>query len=159
MDANIVLLDGIKTCKNLKPSNMRLSIKYAFIFLSYSIISCNTDESLLNNEDMREPYTGNWLVSENSTLLGFRTYDVDILIDLNDDLKINILKFYKLGINDGVFAKISDSENNTFTIPLQNIDNNIVSGSAKLNANELDLSYYINDGNNTDTVSAKYSRN
>lgn len=149
---------GIKNNKNSNRSKMKQLLKYGYIIISLLLISCDPDDSLLNNEDVRDDLTGNWLVTENSSLLGFRTYEVDIFKDSENQSKINILNFYKMGANDSAYATISTVETNTLTIPYQSISGNIIDGYGTLDGSEINLIYYVDDGNDADTITANYSR-
>ena len=93
-----------------------------FILL-LSVVSCEKESS----DDLRNDFVGNWLVNENSKLLGQRTYLVTLSKDSLSDAQIIIDNFYKIGEGENVISSISTTESNTITIPGQNIKNNYIS--------------------------------
>ena len=118
------------------------------------LLGCEKDE----NKDIRDDFVGNWLVNENSSLLGQRTYEVSIFKDSTNISGINIYNFYKIGIEDSVFSTISGVESTDLTIPNQTSKSNIIEGFGTLKKDEIEINYFINDGNQIDTVNANYTR-
>ena len=137
---------------------MKGLLKITTIALSIFLTSCELDELSDSNSDVRDEFTGNWLVNENSTLLGFRSYEVNIYKDAANDAQINILNFYKMGETDSIAAIVSTTEVNTLSIPSQNVNGNYIEGNGAIDGNEIDLVYYIDDGNDVDTVTSNYTR-
>ncbi len=132
----------------------KVKTPFTIMFLLFLFTACEKQE----DTDLRNDFIGNWLVNENSSLLGQRTYEVSIVKDSINSSQIYIYNFYKIGINDSVFSIISELENSSMTIPKQTSKNNVAEGSGTLNKDVIVMSYYINDGNQIDTVSANYTR-
>ena len=132
----------------------KLKTSFTIMFLLFLFTACEKQE----DTDVRNDFIGNWLVNENSSLLGQRTYEVSIVKDSINSSQIYIYNFYKIGIKDSVFSIISGLENYSITIPKQTSKNNVAEGSGTLSKNVIVISYYINDGNQIDTVSANYTR-
>ena len=130
------------------------SHKITFILFVFSLIACEKE----NEKDLRDDFIGSWLVNENSSLLGQRNYEVLIFKDSINNSGINIYNFYKIGLEDSVFSIISVTESTALTIPQQISKNNIIEGSGQIKKDEIDMNYFINDGNQIDTVSANYTR-
>ena len=59
---------------------------------------------------------------------------------------------------DSVLSIVSESQNTAIIIPTQTSKNNILEGSGTLNKDVIAMNYFINDGNQIDTVSANYTR-
>ena len=122
--------------------------------LSVLFIACEKEQ----DTDARNGFVGNWLVNENSSLLGQRTYEIRIAKDSINTSQIYIYNFYKIGMYDSVLSIVSESQNTAITIPTQTSKNNILEGSGTLNKDVIAMNYFINDGNQIDTVSANYTR-
>ena len=141
--------------KNLIKKNV-LNIKNPLKILCILLLLLGCEKEKSN--DIRNDLAGNWMVNENSSLLGFRSYEVTIFKDSISNSRINIYNFYKIGIKDSVFSTISGVEGTTLTIPSQTSKSNIIEGSGKIKKDEIDMNYLINDGNQIDTVSANYTK-
>ena len=141
--------------KNLMKKNV-LNIKNPLKILCILLLLLGCEKEKSN--DIRNDLAGNWMVNENSSLLGFRSYEVTIFKDSISNSRINIYNFYKIGIKDSVFSTISGVEGTTLTIPSQTSKSNIIEGSGKIKKDEIDMNYLINDGNQIDTVSANYTK-
>jgi len=142
------------TDKKIIVIKLKNQLQIISILFLFSLVACEKED----DKDLRDNFVGSWLVNENSSLLGQRTYEVTIFKDSTNYSDINIYNFYKIGKDHIVFSTISTTENNTLTIPLQNSKNNIINGSGKLKENLLEINYFINDGNTIDTVIANYTR-
>ncbi len=132
----------------------KVKTTFTIVFLLFLFTACEKQE----DTDVRNDFIGNWLVNENSSLLGQRTYEIFIAKDSINSSQIYIYNFYKIGIQDSIFSMISESQNTAITIPTQTSKNNFVEGSGTLKKDVIVMSYYINDGNKIDTVSANYTR-
>ena len=141
-----------KTIKKTIVVKMKTPI--AIVFILFLFIACEKEQ----DTDARNGFVGNWLVNENSSLLGQRTYEIRIAKDSINTSQIYIYNFYKIGIQDSIFSLISESQNSAITIPTQTSKNNILEGSGTLNKDVIAMNYFINDGNQIDTVSANYTR-
>ena len=148
---------GIKKHKNLKTNKMRNLFKLCLVIFSLTIVSCE-EEEINNDADIRDEFVGNWLVLENSDLLGIRAFEVDIVKDQTDGEQINISNFYKLGDNDTVFANVSPVQSTTFIIPIQTVSGHFINGTGALSGDEIEMVYYVDDGNEKDTISATFTR-
>tara|TARA_Y100000766_G_C18690614_1_gene499298 strand:+ start:124 stop:570 length:447 start_codon:yes stop_codon:yes gene_type:complete len=137
-----------------KPIVINIKNPLKILCILFLLLGCEKEK----NNDVRDDFVGNWLVNENSSLLGLRSYEVTIFKDSINNSGINIYNFYKLGIEDSVFSTISGIEGTTLTIPSQTSKSNIIEGSGKIKKDEIDINYFINDGNQIDTVSANYTR-
>ena len=126
----------------------------AIVFILFLFIACKKEQ----DTDARNEFVGNWLVNENSSLLGQRTYEIRIAKDSINTSQIYIYNFYKIGMYDSVLSIVSESQNTAITIPTQTSKNNILEGSGTLNKDVIAMNYFINDGNQIDTVSANYTR-
>lgn len=127
-----------------------------FTILFSTFIACELDES---EGDTRDVFEGQWSVSETSSILGNRNYLVDIESSESNASRIHLFDFYKLGFSDSVYATISAILSETATIPSQVLHGNEISGSGTLvNDNLINFKYYVDDGNDIDTVEAVYTR-
>tara|TARA_Y100000739_G_scaffold209138_1_gene198818 strand:+ start:645 stop:1073 length:429 start_codon:yes stop_codon:yes gene_type:complete len=139
---------------------MKNKLKTALILIIILIISCtkdnSTDDSINEDKDIRDEFIGNWNVNEKSSVLGQRIYEVIIAKDLFDHEGINIHNFYKVGTQHIVFSTISSTKN--ITVPSQDINGNLFEGTGHITDDEIDFNYFINDGNEIDTVNAIYTR-
>lgn len=108
----------------------------------------------------RDGFIGEWAVNETNSIFdnNSRNYLIEITEDSNYGERINIFNLYKLGYADSVFANISAIENNTLTIPSQIHGLNTIEGFGILSKNEIDITYYVHDGNESDTVIAHLKR-
>ncbi len=129
-------------------------VKIAIVFILFLFIACEKEQ----DTDARNGFVGNWLVNENSSLLGQRTYEIRIAKDSINTSQIYIYNFYKIGMYDSVLSIVSESQNTAIIIPTQTSKNNILEGSGTLNKDVIAMNYFINDGNQIDTVSANYTR-
>ena len=129
-------------------------VKIAIVFILFLFIACEKEQ----DTDARNGFVGNWLVNENSSLLGQRTYEIRIAKDSINTSQIYIYNFYKIGMYDRVLSIVSETQNTAITIPTQTSKNNILEGSGTLNKDVIAMNYFINDGNQIDTVSANYTR-
>lgn len=130
-------------------------------FFKSIIISCLLFVSACEKEDektIRDEFEGDWLVNENSSLLNQRIYEVTITKDSLNNSGLYIFNFYKIGIDQGIFSTISTTDNNVLTIPKQTVKNYIIEGVGEMKNEDIILNYFINDGNEIDTLIATYTR-
>jgi len=130
-------------------------------FFKSIIISCLLFVSACEKEDkknIRDEFEGDWLVNENSSLLNQRIYEVIITKDSLNNSGLYIFNFYKIGIYEGIFSTISTTDNNVLTIPKQTVKNYIIEGVGEMKNEDIILNYFINDGNEIDTLIATYTR-
>lgn len=98
--------------------------------------------SCAKEEDEPQPATptfrGNWAVAEQSKDFGPSTYNLTITDSSNPSY---LLIAYLYGFNKKTYATVSG---NNFSIPVQSIEGNNVSGSGVLiNANRAEISYLV----------------
>lgn len=148
---------GIKKHKNSKTNKMKNALTLLTLFVSLLFTSCEED-SIDLDADVRDEFIGNWLVVENSSILGLRSFEVDIVKDKVNGSQINISNFYKLGNSDSLYANISAVESNTITIPSQTVSNHSINGNGVLSGNEIEIEYVVLDGNDIDSVTAMFTR-
>jgi len=100
--------------------------------------------------DPRAGFRGHWAISENSSVSGVATYNVDI----SDSSAASYIQFaYLYGYHTKVRATVSGS---SLSIPSQVVEGNNISGLGTLtNANQINMTYLVwLGGSNYDTVSA-----
>lgn len=138
---------------------MNKLLKWGIPILTLTLISCETDPLGDDEGDTRDVFEGQWSVAENSKLLGNRSYTVDIEKSIDFPTRINIFDFYSLGQNDSIYGTVSSILSDAVTIPSQTLDGNLINGSGTLvNDNLIEFTFYVDDGNDIDTVSADYTR-
>jgi hypothetical protein len=100
--------------------------------------------------DPRAKFNGLWSISENSQDFGTSTYNVTVTDSTNENY---ILAAYLYGFNKKVYATVSG---NNFTIPVQLISGNNVSGNGTLiNSTQVNMTYYVQStSTHIDTVTA-----
>jgi len=130
--------------------------------LSLMLFSCQPEDTNPDspNESLRNKMIDTWSVDESSQIYKSiqSKYTVQILKD-NDSSKVVIDNFYNLGYGKQAKAVIND--NYTISIPSQEVDGFLISGSGTINhgQNRIDFSYITDDqGGLVDTVSAVYTR-
>ena len=153
---------GIKKHKTSRQNNSLQPLLNALKIVTLVTLltsSCKTDDWLLD-KNSKDKFTGEWAVNETNSI--FDNYSRNYLIKITEDAsygeRINIFNLYKLGYSDSIFANISAIENNSVIIPPQNLGLNTIEGLGILSRNEIDLTYYVHDGNEIDTVIANLKR-
>ena len=153
MDANTALTNQIIT-KKTTLNKMKNIIKSFFIGSLLLLSSCEKEDG----NDIRDEFEGNWLANEKSSLLDQRIYVILISKDLSNNSGLYIYNFYKIGLEQRVFSTISSTNNNFLTIPNQTIKSYTIEGVGEIKNEEIILNYFINDGNEIDTLKATYTR-
>jgi hypothetical protein len=100
--------------------------------------------------DPRAAFRGTWYISETSTQTGLATYNLTI----SDSTNASFIQFaYLYGYHTKIRATVSGS---SLTIPSQTVEGNSVSGTGVLtNANQINMSYWVNQGGGSiDTLTA-----
>lgn len=138
---------------------MKNLIKLSFLLISSTFfISCEGDD-LGGDGDTRDVFEGQWTVSEDSKLLGNRNYIIEIDLSAEYSSRINLFDFYKLGVKDSIYGNVSSVLAEAITIPNQYLKNNLIHGNGTLvNDNLINFTYYVDDGNDIDTVDAVFTR-
>lgn len=124
-----------------------------------TLTSCEDDPFTDDNGDTRDAFVGTWTVAEDSKLIGQRNYLTEIEKSTSFPSRVNIFDFYKLGVNDSVYATVSSVLADALTIPNQTLSGNLIYGNGTLvNDNLINMTFYVDDGNDIDTVEAVYTK-
>ena len=134
-----------------------LSVIALTLFSMFFITSCSKDDpepSSPTSADPRAQFYGNWSVSETSHDYGASTYSCTIA-DSTDGT--HILLGYIYGFNKKAYATVSG---NNFTVPVQLIQGNNVSGSGLLvSTNHMNVTYLVQStSTHYDTVKAVFNK-
>jgi len=141
--------------------NTNLIILLFFAILVSFVGSCTPDEDGDNGNtyvDPRDKFTGSWKCTEMSRQFGSQTYNVNISLNPQNSTEILIANIYHFGYDEKARAITS---NNSATIPLQPICNNTnnIRGSGMFSGNnQINWTYYVDDGADIDTCNAVYTR-
>ncbi|HOY32973.1 MAG TPA: hypothetical protein PKW80_13930 [Bacteroidales bacterium] len=134
---------------------MKNPIKYIVFILIIglsTLYSCDPEDNINPDDDVRAPYLGTWLCTELSGM----TYNVTVTLDQANSTQILIGNFHFYGANEKVYAIATT---NNLTLPSQNICGNTVYGSGTLiNDSKFTMKYYVNDMADIDTVNATYTK-
>ncbi|HNZ42789.1 MAG TPA: hypothetical protein PLB59_02545 [Bacteroidales bacterium] len=134
---------------------MKKLVKYAAFLLILgltTLYSCDPNDVINPDEDVRAPYLGTWLCTELSGM----SYSVTVSLDQTNSAQILIGNFHLYGASEKVYAIATT---NNLTLPSQLICGNTVHGSGNLiNANKFTMKYYVNDQTTIDTVNADYTK-
>jgi len=134
---------------------MKSLLKYTAFFLIiglFALSSCDPNENINPDQDVRAPYLGTWLCVELSGM----TYSVTVTLDQANSTQILIGNFHLYGANEKAYAIATA---NNLALPSQTVCGNTIHGSGNLvNDNKFTLKYYVNDGADIDTVNATYTK-
>jgi len=132
--------------------------KFLFTFLTFSTLtlilnSCSKENDptpvSTTSSSPNAKFLGKWYISENHTEYGPSTYYVTIA-DSTNNTYILFERLYNYNTN----TKATTSGNNII-IPSQIIEGTSISGSGTLvNSTRINLTYYVDDGQIKDTVTA-----
>lgn len=136
---------------------MKKLLQLSMVTVLLIMASCTEDENI-TGADIRDEFVGNWLVLENSNVLGVRSFEANIVKSNLASDEINISNFYKLGESDSVKANVSSVLSTTFIIPIQLVSGHSINGTGALSGDEIEMVYYVDDGNEIDTISAVFTR-
>lgn len=138
----------------MKTHNRSLWIIATLLSMTSLISSCSKEEDAppadTGTTDPRAKFIATWSVAENSHDFGPSTYSVSI----SDSSNTSYIQFgFLYGFNKRAYATVSG---NNFTLPLQLIQGNNVSGQGVLSsANQINMTYYVQStASHTDTVTA-----
>lgn len=106
-------------------------------------------------EDPRIKFGGTWIVNETSSVFGTSAYQVTITNHPDNEGQIQIANFYNIGTGTRVNA---DVNNNSLSIPVQNVSGQTFTGSGTFQNNIITLAFTANDGQVNDNVSAQLRR-
>lgn len=115
--------------------------------------SCKkTEDPAPTSTNTNNSFAGTWHNSENSVHNGVNTYPVTIEAPTSTTISF----VYLYGFSTKVNAIVN---NNTFTIPLDTIEGQAISGTGILaNENQININYYVNNGLFIDSVTAVLTR-
>lgn len=131
--------------------------KYSALFLLIIFVSsCAEEDDNLPDTggDDRDKFVASWTCVESSKIFGNTTYTITIDKWPTDNINIKITNFYNLGTNTYVLAAV---DNDDLTISEQIVagaPGDTTSGSGFYASNKINLTYYVNDGQTQDTVTA-----
>ena len=123
---------------------------------SVFLISCE-EEPIDPDFDIRDDYTGQWIVQENSTIFGAQSYAVEVSKSDTTATDVWVSNFYGLGTNTITVMEIID---NNILIPIQTVAGSELSGtgSSDLDVASLSLTYGVDDGSGVDNCTATWVR-
>ncbi len=140
---------------------MKTGMLFIAVF-SLTLFACQPDNTNPDtpNESLRNKIIDYWSVDESSQIYKSvnSKYTVELIKD-NDSSKVLIDNFYNLGY--GKQAKAVINENYSVSIPSQEVDGFLISGSGTVDhgLKRIDLSYITDDqGGVVDTVTAVLTR-
>lgn len=135
----------------MKKTTLLLSI---LVLLLLSFFACEPFD-IPDDTDPRDNFTGTWTANETSSLFGTTNYTVTIVNDPSNSTQVIIRNFYHFGNETETFAIPTST---TITIPEQYTANHTVKGQGSLSKNRIDWNYTVNDGADTDIVTAIYTK-
>ena len=101
-------------------------------------------------------FAGTWTCTEQSSLFGQQSFQVQISKDLVIEGQVQVANFYNLGFGDEAVMQINGS---SVVIPFQVLSGHDISGDGKVtNVNRIELDYVVSDGIDADTVQAVLQR-
>ncbi len=134
---------------------MKNLVKYIAFFLvigMFTLYSCDPNDTIDPDQDVRAAYLGTWLCTETSGM----SYSVTVTLDQANSTQILIGNFHLYGASEKVYAIATA---NNLTLPSQVICGNTVNGSGNLvNESMFTMKYYVNDLTTIDTVNATYTK-
>ena len=139
---------------------MKKFIYPLIVLLAFSFVSCEPDTTTPDENpdtDIRDKFVASWLCNETSKLNGQSTFTVAISLNPSNSSEVLIANFYLFGNDEKARALVTG---NSITIPSQSFCNHIISGSGFIDNNKTTINwdYYVNDGQQTDTCSAVYTK-
>jgi hypothetical protein len=130
-------------------------IKHLFSLLILSsvlLVGCQPEEEDPTPSDDRDKFIGTWSCAETSSQNGSSTFEVHINKSTTSTSQVVIENFYNYGFNKSATASISGS---SLTIASQSFSGTTIQGSGTSNSStKISMNYTVNDGSDTDTVSA-----
>ncbi|MFM7021554.1 MAG: hypothetical protein ACKOXB_01145 [Flavobacteriales bacterium] len=133
--------------------------KSLLLFCSVLLLAACQPDDGNTDTDIRTDYVGSWKCVQTSKLIPTTEFTVTIVKDTANSSRIKLYNFTKLGSNSSVYANISTVAANEIEIPTQSVQSNIIKGSGtQVNANKLNIEYTVDDGNETDTLTAVFTK-
>ena len=134
-----------------------LRYSFFFVLVILTMMSCQKETPPVNSPDARDKFASNWLCDESSSLNGSNpSFNVYIYKSTINNYQILLENFYSLGTaNKAIADVVKDS---LYLYP-QIVGGNTVQGSGKwVNANTLNMTYSVNDGAQTDNITATFTK-
>lgn len=137
----------------MKNSKIKIGLFFSILIL-FSMAACNPDEN--EDIDQRDKFIGTWNCAETSTENSNTiNFSVTISKDSLTENEIFMANFYLLGFDQKSRLIVNYSN---LTFPQQVVCNKNVSGSGTYSNNKVNLTYYVNDNADIDTVNAVLSK-
>lgn len=129
--------------------NSIIGAAFISLFLM-GLAACNPDEN--ENADQREKFIGTWNCTETSSQNPNPiTFSVTITKDELTENEIMLANFYHLGEDQKSRLVVNYSQ---LSMPQQTVCNLNVSGTGAYTQDKVNMTYYVNDGADIDTVNA-----
>jgi len=132
-----------------------INLKYiGFCFFAFCLFACTADD-IVDPADARDPFLGNWNVSESCTK---DAYSVSIVKDPSNSSQVLIQNFYNTGTcSDPPYGIVAGS---SLVLPTQSICDDAfeVDGNATLSKEIISIDYSVNDGADLFNCTATYSK-
>lgn len=124
--------------------------------IAFLLIACE-EEVPDPNFDLRDDYTGSWVVEENSNFFGAQAYAVEVTKSDTSDTEIWVSNFYGLGSSTITSMNVVD---NSLVIPLQIVSGSDISGTGQsdLDVTGISFTYGVDDGSGVDNCTATWTR-
>lgn len=131
-------------------------IVFPIFALALFLVSCEEDV-VDPNFDLRDDYTGQWIVQETSTFFGAQSYTVEVSKSDTAATDIWVSNFYGLGSSTITVMEVVD---NNILIPFQNVSGSQISGTGQsdLDVTSISFTYGVNDGSGVDNCTATWTR-
>jgi hypothetical protein len=137
--------------------NSTLKTLSALCFIAL-FAACQKDDST-NDGDIRTDFIGSWKCTQTSKIIAPSEFTVTISKDTTNASRIKLWNFYKLGSNSEVYANVSTVAASALDIPAQSVQSNIIKGSGtQINTTKINFTYTVDDGNETDTLTAVFTK-
>lgn len=126
--------------------NMKILASALTVILLAGIAGCVVDEPVDTD------YSGTWTCTEESTLYGTQSFQVQLKNDPVIAGQVSVANFYNLGFDKEAIMTFNGT---AVIIPFQNVSGYEIDGDGSaVNANRLELNYFVSDGIDLDTVQA-----
>ena len=134
-------------------------MKRALLYiLAFGFLLTSCEEDIINPDfDLRDEYTGQWIVQESSTFFGDQSYTVEVSKSDTAASDIWVSNFYGLGSSTITVVELVD---NSLLVPVQNVAGSELSGTGQsdLNVTSIEWTYGVNDGSGVDNCTATWTR-
>lgn len=142
----------MRTRQNFIPMKKIFYLLSTVVVLTVLSLSSCDEPVVPDDTDPRDSYIYTWNCQEQSGL----NYSVIVTADPNNSSQVLLANFHMFG-NDQKAKAIATTNN--LTLPSQELCSNTISGGGTLvNANKIDMKYYVNNHSTIDTITATYTR-